>query len=161
MSPRRGRPRKFTEPSRAITLTLPEHVIGTLDEIDHDLSRAVVRLVQPHVASRPHPPAELVSFGSRAVIVVNPTRTLEQRTGVMLIPLSDGRALVSLDDSTTANGLELMIQDALEEKDLPPDDARIFEGIRAILRDTRRSDTVCLKLQNIMVLEFIGGKPRR
>ena len=94
---RRGRPRKFQAPSRAVTLTLPEHVIDALGAIDPDLSRAVVRLTQPELAKRPHAPAELAAFGQRAVIVVNPTRTLEQRTGISLVPLPDGRALISFE----------------------------------------------------------------
>ncbi len=70
--PRRGRPRKFTAPSRAVTLTLPENVLAALDALDHDLSRAVVRIAQPELAKRPHPPAEVATFGRRGVIVVNP-----------------------------------------------------------------------------------------
>src|SRR6188508_1185391 len=90
--PRRGRPRKFMVPSRAVTLTLPESVIAALEAVDRDLSRAVVRIAQSEMGKAPHAAAELATFGRRAVIVVNPTRTLEQRTGVMLVPLSDGRA---------------------------------------------------------------------
>src|SRR5215208_4149157 len=81
VAPKRGRPRKFARPSRAVTLTLPEEVIEALTAVDTDLSRAVVRIAQPEMAKRPLPPAELAAFGHRAVIVVNPTRTLEQRTG--------------------------------------------------------------------------------
>ena len=92
LTPRRGRPRKFAQPSRAITLTLPDDVIDTLETIDHDLSRAVVRLAQPEAARRPHPPAELVSFGRRAVILVNPTKTLEQRTAAALAELGTAQA---------------------------------------------------------------------
>ena len=61
---------------------LPEQVIDALSEIDRDLSRVVVRLAQPQLARKPHAPAELATFGRSAVIVVNPTRTLEDRTGV-------------------------------------------------------------------------------
>ncbi len=43
---RRGRPRKFMVPSRAVTLTLPETVIAALEDVDHELSRAVVRIAQ-------------------------------------------------------------------------------------------------------------------
>src|SRR4029079_10046721 len=113
-APRRGRPRKFAVPSRAVTLTLPEHVIQALERLDLDLSRAVVRVTQPEIRKLPHPAAELSTFGHRAVIVVNPTRTLERRTGVMLVPLSDGRALISFDESMTPARLELTIEDALE-----------------------------------------------
>jgi len=160
-APRRGRPRKFSQPSRPVTLTLPEHVIDTLSGVDPDLSRAVVRLAQPEVGKQPHPPAELVTFGRRAVIVVNPTRTLERRTGVVLVPLSDGRALISFDSSMTPAGLELTIQDALDEHDLPDEDSRIFESIRDLLRDVRRSQSVTLRQQNIMVLEFTASHGAR
>jgi hypothetical protein len=71
---RRGRPRKFTERSRAVTLTLPETVIAALADVDHDLSRAVVRVAQTELAAkRRYPAVELAMFGRRAVIVVNPT----------------------------------------------------------------------------------------
>jgi hypothetical protein len=136
-------------------------VIQALEAIDHDLSRAVVRVTQPQLAKLPHPPAELVRFGRRAVIVVNPTRTLEQRTGVLLIPLSDGRALISFDESMTAEGLELAIQDVLDEHKLPEEDARVFESIGRVLKDARRSNTVSLRTQSIMVLEFVGGSSSR
>jgi hypothetical protein len=152
-SPRRGRPRKFGTPSRAVTLTLPEHVIHALEGIDHDLSRAVVRVVQPEMRKRPHAAAELSTFGKRAVIVVNPTRTLERRTGVILVPLSDGRALISFDESMTTARLELQIEDALEEHELPAADAAVFAAIRDLLKQARRSPSVTLAQRHIIVLE--------
>jgi hypothetical protein len=153
-APRRGRPRKFNRPSHAVTLTLPDNVIAALGDVDHDLSRAIVRMSQGKLAHGPRPPAELATFGRRAVIVVNPTRTLEQRAGVMLVPLSDGRALIAFDETMTPARLELKIQDALEDHTLPPDDVEIFDAIRELLKKARRSQTVTLRQQNIIVLEF-------
>jgi len=46
LAPRRGRPRKFPAPSRAVTLTLPEDVLASLGAVDADLSRAIVRIAQ-------------------------------------------------------------------------------------------------------------------
>lgn len=158
LRPRRGRPRKFTGPSRPVTLTLPLHVIDALSAVDTDLSRAVVRMVQPELGRRRHPPAELAAYGHRAVIVVNPSRTLERRTGVALVPLPDGRALISFDQPLTASALELLIADALEDSALPRADRAIFAGIQAILRDARRSGDVLLRQPNIIVLE---GRRRR
>jgi len=157
--PRRGRPRKFIAPSRAVTLTLPEDVLAALDALDHDLSRAVVRVSQPEMGKRPHPPAELVTFGRHAVIVVNPSRTLEKRTGILLVPLSDGRALISFDESMTIARLELRIQDALEDRELPENDARIFKSIEEILKTARRSGDVTLQQRYIIVLE--SSRPAR
>ena len=156
-APRRGRPRKFARPSRAVTLTLPDEVIEALGAVDADLSRAVVRVTQPEMAKRPHPPAELTAFGRRAVIVVNPSRTLERRTGVILVPLSDGRALISFDGPMSIAELELSLQDAIDDPLLGETDAKVFQGISRILRDARRSDDVTLHQRNIIVIET---KPR-
>lgn len=161
IGPRRGRPRKFARPSRAVTLTLPEDVIAALETIDRDLSRAVARMAQPEVAKQAHPPAELALFGGRAVIVVNPTRSLEERTGVMLVPLSDGRALIAFNESITPSRLELLLRDALDEDNLAEDDARIFEAIGRLLKDARRSDTVALSERHIIVLEQTTRRRRR
>ncbi len=161
ISPRRGRPRKFMVPSRAVTLTLPESVIAALEGVDHDLSRAVVRVAQSEMAKAPHAAAELASFGRRAVIVVNPTRSLEKRTGVMLVPLFDGRALIAFDESMTPARLELKIQDELDGDQLHEEDARIFESIRDLLRDARRSSSIELRQRHIIVLEHMGRQSRR
>jgi hypothetical protein len=128
-------------------------VIDALTGLDPDLSRAVVRLAQPMLADAPHPPAELATFGRHSVIVVNPSRTLEQRTGVELLHLPDGRALISFDQPMTIAGLELLIEDALDDKSLPPADREIFGAIGGILKAARRSVTVVLLQRNIIVLE--------
>lgn len=160
-TPRRGRPRKFTVPSRPVTVTLPEHVLDALASVDVDLGRAIVRLAQPALADRPHPAAELASFGRHSVIVVRPSRTLERRTGVELLHLPDGRALISFDQTRTIPALELLIEDALEDATLPPDDRRIFEAIADILKNARRSDRVALLQRNVIVLESRKPLKRR
>src|SRR5262249_60421090 len=86
------------------------------------------------------------------------TRTLERRNGVLLVPLSDGRALISFDESMTAARLELAIDDVLDERELPAQDAAVFIGIRDILRQARRSSTVKLSERNILVIERNGKK---
>jgi hypothetical protein len=136
-----------------VTLTLPEHVIEALAGIDPDLSRAVVRLAQPELAKAPHASAELAAFGRQAVILVHPSRTLEQRTGVVLIPLPDGRALISFDEPKTIAELELQLQDILEDSQLLDSDRQTLEQISAFLREARRSSAVTLKRRNIIVLE--------
>ena len=153
VAPRRGRPRKFTAPSRPVTVTLPEHVIEALTALDRDLGRAIVRLAQPTLAARPHAPAELASFGRHSVIVVDPSRTLEKRTGVELLHLPDGRALISFAQPMTIAGLELLITDALDDRRLPAGDRAVFEAIGDILKTARRSDHVVLLQRNVIVLE--------
>ena len=159
LEPRRGRPRKFAAPSRAVTLTLPEHVIDALGSVDADLSRAVVQLTQPALALGPRGkaatrrPAELTRFGRHAVIVVNPTPTLEKRTGVELVPLPDGRALIALEQPTTIADLELFIEDSLDAPDLAKADAAVFQSVLGILREARRSSDIAVLQRSIIVLE--------
>jgi hypothetical protein len=156
---RRGRPRKFPGPSRAVTVTLPEHVITALAEVDADLSRAIVRVTQPQLTKAPHPLAELAAFGRHAVIVVRPSRALERRTGVVLVPLPDGRALISFDEPKTVPELELQLQDLIEDPQLAGADRRMFEQIFNLLREARRSSAVTVRRHNIIMLE--SARPRR
>lgn len=160
-APRRGRPRKYTVPSRPVTVTLPEDVLAALTSIDGDLGRAIVRLTQPVLGGRPHPPAELATFGRHSVIVVSPSRTLERRTGVELIHLPDGRALISFDHTRTIPALELLIQDSLEDAALSPPDRDVFEAIDGILKTARRSNRIAMLQRNVIVLESRKPPKRR
>ncbi len=150
---RRGRPRKFAVPSRAVTLTLPEAVLERLAAIDRDLSRAVVRLATKRAARDDDQPADLSIFGQRAVITVKPTPSLERRAGIDLVPLPNGRALISFDQPKTVSDLELILYDALDDRQLSPADRQVFEAIGNILKDARRSDDIKLLRKNIIVLE--------
>ncbi len=154
-APRRGRPRKFAGPSRAVTLTLPEAVLEALGGIDTDLSRAVARVVQSELGKRPRPSAEIATFGRHAVIVVKPSRTFERRAGVLLVPLPDGRALISFEEPHTIPELELQLQDLLDDPALSAADRRIFEQIAGFLRAGRRSPTVSVQRRNIIVFETV------
>lgn len=153
LAPRRGRPRKFAGPSRAVTLTLPENVLDALARVDEDLSRAVVRVVQPELRKRPHESAELARFGPHAVIVVRPSRTLERRTGILLVPLPDGRALISFDEPKTIPELELQLQDLIDDREVIGADRAVFAQIAGFLRDARRSDDVRVQRRHIIVFE--------
>jgi hypothetical protein len=152
---RRGRPRKFAAPSRAVTLTLPEETLARLGALDADVSHAIVRLcdmMRPAATTRPA--AELATFGRRAVITIRPTPALERRVGMDLVPLPDGRALISFDQPQTIPDLELMLNDALEDRTLSADERQVFESIRAILREARRSNDIRLLRRSIIVLEY-------
>jgi hypothetical protein len=150
--PRRGRPRKFSRPSRSVTLTLPDDVIDALHAIDADLSWAVVRVTQPVVPSPPREPLTVASYGDDAVIVVPRNRVLNERTGVDLVPLSDGGALISFDDGISVSQLELRLRDALADPALENDDRALFEALATLLRRARQADGLALRERRIIVL---------
>jgi hypothetical protein len=148
---RRGRPRKFFRPSRAVTVTLPDDVIAALQTVNTDLSRAVVTVLEPHSAANPPPIAELVGDASQT-IVVPPNRALQERAGVELIPLPDGRALISFDDTLSASHIELRLADAMADPLLAADDRAVFVELADILRRARRDGTPSLQQRSIIVL---------
>ena len=152
--PRRGRPKKFAKPSRAVAVTLPTDVISALHAINADLSQAIVRLVETSVPGALHSAAEVARFGRRAVITVPPTELLESQTGAELVPLADGRALVAFNEQMWIADLELRIGDLLSEASLQGEERATFEGFAEILRRARRSDSVELKARRIIVLEY-------
>lgn len=155
----RGRPKKFDEPTRVVTLTLPESAVTRLLHLHSDLARAVIGLIDDRAPVSERPPAELVMFGRNAVISVRHTPTLERRIGVQLVPLPDGRALISFDSPRNVAELELAIRDALEDASLSAEDRAVFEAIGGILREARRTKHVALQNRSIIVIE--GAKRTR
>jgi hypothetical protein len=149
---RRGRPRKFVRPSRALTVTLPNDVIAALQTVNPDLSRAVAAIVQPHAASDPSPIAELVGDDEQTVIVIPPNRALRERAGVELVPLPDGRALIAFDDRLSASHIELRLADAIADPALTGEDRAVFVELAHILRRARRDGEPSLQQRNIIVL---------
>ena len=153
-----GRPRKFDRPSKVVALTLPEDVIAALGRLDDDLARAVVRLSQPLVADRgEYSTVELSQHHDDAVIVVRPSKALERIGGVTLVPLPDGRALISLDESMSVTEFELKLLYALDaEKAMTAADRSVLSSIADILRHARQTKGVSLQERSIIVLKVEG-----
>ena len=130
--PRRGRPRKFGRPAEPVTITLPDDIVQALRADDPDLSRAIVRLVEvAHPASVRRPPVELTHYGHSAVIVVTPRNAIKRLPGVALVPLPDGRALISLGQEVGVAEFEVMVRDALDADDMAePDSSGARESAR-------------------------------
>ena len=153
--PRPGRPRKYNRASRAVTVTLPDDVLERLGDVDTDLGRAIVAVVERHRPHRAGPlrRAELSRYGSHAVIVVTPVQALRRLPGVELVPIGNGRALISLERGRTIPQLELNVRDALEQDDIKEPERQTLEAIADILREARLSRGVTLEERTIIVLE--------
>jgi hypothetical protein len=150
-----GRPPKYGRPSHAVTLTLPEDVLARLRGVDGDLGRAIVMLAERTGAPRVRAvrPAEIARYGSRAVIVVTPVKALKRLAGVQLVPIGNGRALISLDRPNSIPQLELAARDAIERGDMTELERQTLVAITEILQRTRRSRGTSLEERTIIVLE--------
>ncbi|HXI29895.1 MAG TPA: hypothetical protein VNG89_15760 [Vicinamibacterales bacterium] len=150
-----GRPMKYGRAARAVTLTLPEDVIERLGAVHGDLGRAIVALTERHATARVAPTRDpqVAAYGNHAVIVVTPVKELRRLPGVQLVPIGDGRALISLAPRYTVPQLELDLRDAIERSDAPAAERHALSALAEILRETRRSRRVTLEERTIMVLE--------
>jgi hypothetical protein len=159
---RRGRPMKYGRASRAVTLTLPEDVLTRLQAVDTDLGRAIVSLVERQRKSeRPTVrPAEVAAYGNHAVIVVTPARVLRRLPGVQLVPVGNGRALISLDHPRSTSQLELDVRDAIEHTDVTEPERQTLEAIADILRRARRSRRISIEERTIIVLDAKRNRRR-
>src|SRR4051812_35309425 len=109
-----GRPRKYGRPSRAVTVTLPDDVLTRLSGIDADLGRAIVAVVErSRTPAHAIKPAEITTYGNHAVIIVSPVPALKRIEGVQLVPIGNGRALISLERTHSIPEFELELGDAL------------------------------------------------
>ena len=154
-----GRPRKFGRPSRAVTVTLPEDVLTRLGVLDSDLGRAIVTLVERRGArtrarGRAVKPAEIASYGRHAVIIVTPVNALKRIAGVQLVPIGNGRALISLERAHSVPEFELGVGDVLSRGDITEAERRTLAAIADILKQTRRSRRVMLEERTIIVFEM-------
>ena len=150
-----GRPKKYGRASRAVTVTLPEDVLARLSAVDTDLGRAIVMLAERHGKPRSHvpPAAEIAAYGKHAVIIVNPVKALKRLQGVQLVPIGNGRALISLDRTNSIPQLELEVRDAIERTGVREPERHTLETIADILRQARISRRVSLEERTIIVLE--------
>ena len=143
-----------------MTVTLPEDILARLSAVHADVGSAIVQLVEKRTHARPTPirAAEVTRYGNRAVIIVTPGPTLRRLRGVQLVPVGNGRALISLSTSTPISSLELQVRDALER--MPPEN-REREGLQSladILRRSRGPRGLTSEARTIIVL---ASKTRR
>ncbi|MBI3986934.1 MAG: hypothetical protein HY343_08450, partial [Lentisphaerae bacterium] len=89
-----GRPRKFDEESRPITVTLPNRVLDLLATIDRDRAKAIVKVTEAAIAKawQGNKRMELVEIErGTAVIVVGPSPSLASIPWLRLIEIAPAR----------------------------------------------------------------------
>jgi hypothetical protein len=159
--PTRGRPPKFGRPARTVSMTLPDDVLAWLAERDPDIARAIVQVVDRlRARGEPDETLGLLSrFGNRAVLVVPPISPLRRLSGVELVPLASGRALISLNAPLSAAQFELEVRDALEDERIPARERKTLLAVADTLKTARLSPDVRLRERTILVLES-GARAR-
>lgn len=113
-----GRPPKFEEPSRPITVTLPESTLEGLRQIDPDRGQAIVKLTQNLLSEgrSAQPLVEVVKMASKTgLLVVGPSEALKRIPFIHLVEVAPGRFLIALESGNDFKTLEIAIHDVLED----------------------------------------------
>jgi hypothetical protein len=95
------------------------------------------------------------------VIVVTPVNALKRIAGVQLVPIGNGRAMISLERTHSIPEFELGLGDALARADINELERDTLAAIADILRQTRRSRRVMLEERTIIVLETTRQRRRK
>lgn len=113
-----GRPPKFKEDRKPVTVTLPRRTLNQLAEINEDRAKAIVKCVDSVVDTSFHNEKSVelvkVSDDEALIIVTGPSRVLQQIPWLRLIEITPFRYILSMPCGTDIASLELAIMDLIE-----------------------------------------------
>jgi len=141
-----GRPRKFSESSRPVTVTLPDRVLSLLQSVHEDRALAIAKATDWVTRSRENsaPAVELVEVEKgRAVIIVGPSRALQQLSWLRLVEIAPTRFLLVIPTGTPIETLEVSLMDLYDST--PKEDEyerRILGELKRCLTAQRRGKKV-------------------
>ncbi len=141
-----GRPPKFREPRRPVTVTLPERTLARLTEIDADRARAIVRAADNHHGSKagPDKPVEILPVGPRlGVIVLARCPMLSRISRLRTIEIAPSRFLLAIEPGTPIERVALEITDLIDGSDPSnASDRALLVELLAALRTRIRASTM-------------------
>lgn len=141
-----GRPKKFKEVSRPVTVTLPERTLRQLRRIGEDRARAIVKVVDIVAGSATHPmkPVEVIEIApGKAMIVVGPSRSLRKIAWLHMVEIAPTRYLLVVPTGTPVESLEVAILDLIEnlsEEDI--EERELLNELRHCIAHPRRRKMV-------------------
>ncbi|HXV81642.1 MAG TPA: hypothetical protein VEG60_17315 [Candidatus Binatia bacterium] len=162
----KGRPPKFKEARRPVTVTLPESTLARLATIDPDRARAIVKASHAAMPGdvKERKPVELIEvMPGLGIIMVGPSRYLQTIKWLRLIELAPLRFLVTIPTGTAVDSLELELVDLLQN--VKPDEKwemSLLEDLRDLMRNLRLEGKLRkaeLLFVDTNALNFV--KPRR
>ena len=159
---RGGRPAKFDEPSRPVTITLPDRILDRLAEIDGDRAKGIVKSVEAALAGGACGPTEAAVGELRAakdesLLVVARSRLLASIPWLRMVEIAPGRHLLSLQDGVPIEKLEVTLEDLLDTNpDASDAERNVLRTLLSRIRAPRRSQAV--RKEEILVVRSLPKK---
>lgn len=151
-----GRPPKFREPRRPVTMTLPERILDQLAEIDPDRTCAVVKVTEAvaGVGKGKFKPVELVEMApGKSLIVVGPSKVLRKIAWLKLIEIARARYLVTVPSGTPIEAVEVALRDLFHNPELQKNEREkaVLNELLNLIGHHRRSQH--LSKEEILVID--------
>lgn len=141
---RAGRPPKFNETSRPVTVTLPRRILDLLAQVDPDRARAITRVTECAIG-RDAPekrPMELIEIEpGRYVLVVAQHPALRRIPWLRLVEIAPARHLLVISPGTPIEMLEVALLDLIEAASAT-EDLGLLKKLRVAISQFRRSGRV-------------------
>lgn len=141
-----GRPAKFAEASLPVTVTLPLRTLASLQRIDQDRAKAIVKCTEAvtgaGLADKWH--VEIIKvLDDCGLIVIGPCASLHKLPDLRLIEIAPLRFLLVILDNYSPHALELDIMDLIEGLAPEEEEERaLLEELRLELSRHRRQDSM-------------------
>ncbi len=141
---RPGRPPKFKEARRPVTMTLPVRVLGILASIDPDRAQAIVKLAdEAGRSAAARKPVEIVEVAPRrGLIVVSESAALRKIEGLRLVEIAPSRFLITVKAGLSVESIEVQLHDLIEENAAGPEETALLKELLFQIRHQRRSKAV-------------------
>ncbi len=151
-----GRPPKFDEPSRPVTVTLPERVLRQLDQLGPDRARAIVTAVERLVGAGPEsgPPGIEVRDMAPGIglLVVPHSESLAGVPWLRLIAIAPNRFLLTVRSGTPIEKVEVALMDLIAKaRETGSAEVELLEELRSRIGVFRRGER--LSKAEILVVE--------
>lgn len=141
--PGAGRPPKFREERRPVSMTLPLRVLEILKSVNSDRARAVVKLAEAAGGEDNRKLAEIVEVAPRrGLIVVAKSRILESIEGLHLVEIAPGRYLITVKANLSLESIEVQVEDKIEEETEDLRERKLLKELLSHIRHQRRRRAV-------------------
>jgi len=141
-----GRPPKFKETSRPITVTLPERILKALERVSSDRALALVKCVETVIGTVDgvEKMVELVEvLPGKALIVVHSNRSLNRIEWLRLVEIAPARFMLVLPPGMPIERLEVEMQDLIESLNEGDDGEQLLlVQLQKMLAQQRRQKTL-------------------
>jgi hypothetical protein len=149
-----GRPKKFDEPSKPVTVTLPLRVLEKLSRIDSDRAKAIVRATEAASPAALPPPGsvcEIPVSEEENLIAIADSPLLRSLDWVTLIEVAPQRHLIALRSGVPMEKLEVTLGDLLDANpDAPVAERELLRLLLERIRTPRRNRAV--RSESILVI---------